>query len=88
MSANGAVAILVRSPTKAFQMSGPSRNFGSSRLPVIGRSMSMTPFRSFRSATASFSGRLTASGLFTLSPSWSWSITNFCLASSARFSTL
>ena len=87
MSAKGAVAILVSSPTKAFQMSGPRRNFGSSRLPVIGRSMSITPFLSFRSATASLSGRETASGLSTFSPSWSWSMTNFCFASSARFWT-
>ena len=42
--------------------------------------MSMTPLRSFSSATASFSGRRTASSLSTRSPSSSWSMTNFCFA--------
>jgi len=53
---SSAVTILVSRPMTAFQISGLSLNFGSSRVPVIGRSMSMTPFLSLSSATASLSG--------------------------------
>ena len=53
-------------------------------VPVIGSGKSITPLRSFSSATASFNGRCTASGLSTASPNCSWSITKCCSASSLR----
>ena len=56
-------------------------------LPVMGRSMSMTPLRSLSSATASLSGSRTASALSTRSPSSNWSMTKRCFAVSVRFST-
>ncbi|EWS57439.1 hypothetical protein Y694_04564 [Methylibium sp. T29-B] len=51
----------------------PTENWGSSRLPLIGKSMSITPFRSFSSETASSTGSFSASGLSILSPKVSWS---------------
>ncbi len=50
----------------------PTLNCGSLTLPLIGRLMSMTPLRSFSSATARRTGSLVALGEAMASPKVSW----------------
>ena len=86
-SEKGAVTARVIRLTMTLRMMPPTLNWGSSSDPLIGRSTSMTPLRSFISATARSTGALIASGLSTLSPKVSWlRIILFC-AVSFRFST-
>ena len=66
----------------------PTLNCGSSSEPLIGSSTSMTPLRSFISATASSTGSLVAVGLSTFSPKVSWFRMILFSAESLRFSTL
>ena len=86
-SVKGEVTILMSRLTNIFQMIGPILNCGSSMVPLTGRSSRMLPSRSLSSATASFTGSLVASGLFTFSPSLSWETRILCCARSLRSST-
>ncbi len=61
-------------------------NFGSSMDPVTGRSRRISPFRSFRSATASRTGSFVALGLSTASPKVNWSRKTLLSDSSFLFS--
>ncbi|MCY1305938.1 hypothetical protein D9M70_557680 [compost metagenome] len=55
------------------QTIGMTLNCGLFRSPETGSWISMLPLASFSRATASLTGRSTASGLSTFSPSWSFS---------------
>ncbi len=74
-------ALVKRLPT-IFQISGQTRNCGSSSEPVSGMSTSITPFLSFSSAIPRRTGSRVAVGLSTFSPSVNWSITTWFCASS------
>ena len=61
------------------KITGPMRNCGSLSEPLMGRSRSITPWRSASRATASFTGRLLGAPS-TGSPKVSWLSTSRLLA--------
>ncbi|MNE62587.1 hypothetical protein D3C80_1578750 [compost metagenome] len=75
MSLKGAAAAFTIRLRRVCQTIGITLNSGLFRSPVTGSSMEILPSTSLSRATASFSGRLTASGLSTFSPSCSCSTT-------------
>ncbi|MNP58910.1 hypothetical protein D3C76_1538680 [compost metagenome] len=75
MSLNGAAAALTIRLRRVCQTIGMTLNCGLFRSPLTGSSMEILPSTSLSRAIASFSGRLTASGLSTFSPSCNCSTT-------------